>query len=84
MLTRPETHLFHRWIQAKAFWVNYLDIEYSWLANYGFKIVTINLWTDSGGRPLTITVSARSADFRLTYRATLSDYNRPLVIRPPA
>jgi hypothetical protein len=70
--------------QAKAFWVNYLDVEYSWLADYGFKTVAINLWTDSSRRPLTITVSGRSSDIRLSYRATLSDYNKPLVIKSPA
>jgi hypothetical protein len=70
--------------QAKTFWVDYLSEQYSWLADYGFRTVTVSLWTNSSGWPLAITVSGRSSDVRLSYRLTLSGYNKPLVIKAPA
>ena len=47
------------------------------------KIFTINFWDDSSGRPVKITMSAKSSTFTITAVEAFSNYNKPLTITAP-
>jgi len=47
------------------------------------KVFTISFWDDFRGRPVRITVSAKSSTFMFTVAETFSNYNKPLTIAAP-
>ena len=47
------------------------------------KIFTISFWDDSRGRPVKITMSAKSSTFTITAVEAFGNYNKPLTITAP-
>jgi hypothetical protein len=52
-------------------------------AGTGTKTLTVTMALDSGGRPVKITASGRSADNVFTVTETFSHYNKPVTITAP-
>lgn len=53
------------------------------LASSGFKTITLNVWTDRGGRPVKITMAGKSSMEICSIVETFGNFNKPLTITAP-